>query len=271
MAALKPTVSLALIVGWLGLAGTEARAHVISAPSNSFNADALLNLSAGPYDSQGSLTTDNPLPWWDSSVVNQFYGGVPNDQQKLQFSNAIITMVQKTFAQSGVPLTLTNNPNDPVPHAISVVSNASYPGNPNAAGIANIGGSGFTFIDQFVYAKTLNQLEWAVAHNVAHELMHDFGVDHHDTSGQYLDSGVTDWTTLVDPNAVFSPAAVSDLLGHNFRVPEGLSWYNNGAEMIGSASDASTFAAPVPEPSTLALWAAGGVLLMAFRTRRRAA
>ncbi len=162
MPAVKPSISIALAVCWLGFQVTEARAHVIDIPSNYFIVDALVNLSAGPYDSQGTLTAGNAQPWWYSPAVEKFYGGVPNSQQISQFSNAVISDVQQTFALSGVPLTITNNPNDGVPHAISVVSNTSYPGNPNAAGIADLGGSGFTFIDQFVYANSLDQLEWAV-------------------------------------------------------------------------------------------------------------
>ncbi len=110
------------------------------------------------------------------------------------------------------------------------------------------------------------------AHNISHELMHDFGVGHHDTTGQYLDSGVTNWSTLINPNAVFSPAAVADLLSRNFRVPLGLSWGGgNGAEMIGHAPnmDVSMLASPVPEPSTIALWTVGGMLIVLARSRRR--
>lgn len=271
MSVLKPAVSIALALGWLGWYGTLADGHVIDEPSSYFIADSLINMGGGPYDSQNTLTTGNPQPWWYSPAVDRFYGGVPNAQQIWQFSDAVITRVQKTFALSGVPLTLTNNPNDGVPHAISVVSGTTFPGNPNAAGIADVGGSGFTFLDQFIYANNLDQLEWAVAHNVSHELMHDFGVGHHDTTGQYLDSGVTNWSTLINPNAVFSPAAVSDLLSHNFRVPLNSMWATSSGEMIGNAPDidTSTFAAPVPEPSALALWGLGGLGLAVVRRTRR--
>jgi hypothetical protein len=42
-----------------------------------------------------------------------------------------------------------------------------------------VGGNGFSFIDKLSYATTPDQLAWAVAHNVAHELMHSFGVAIH--------------------------------------------------------------------------------------------
>jgi hypothetical protein len=270
MTAVKPTVSVALVLLWLGSLPTEADAHVMLTNNNHYNVDALVNLSDGPYDSQSTLTTGNPQPWWDSPVVDQFYGGTPNSSQISQFDSTVINRVEGTFALSGINLTLTDNPGDPVPHALSLVSGASYGPSPSAVGIANLGGSGFSFIDQFVYAKSLDELEWAVAHNIAHELMHTFGVDHHDTTGQYLDSGTTYWSTLINPDAVFSPAAVSDLLSRNFRVPEGLSW-SNGAEMIGGVSDSSTLVAPVPEPSTLVLWGIGGAILAASQGRRKRA
>jgi hypothetical protein len=268
MTAAKPAVSIALALGWIGLSAAAAHANVITTPGYSFPVDALLNMGDGPYDSQASLTTGDPKAWWYSAAVDRFYGGVPNASQIKSFENVVISRVQQTFALSGVPLVVTNNPNDPVPHALSVVSNASYGPTPNVAGIATIGGNGFTFMDQFTYATSLDQLEWAVAHNMSHELMHEFGADHHDTTGGYLDSGVTNWSTLIDPKAVFSPAAVSDLLSRNFRVPEGLSW-SNGGEMIGGAPDASTFAAPVPEPSALALWGLGALALGLVRTGRK--
>lgn len=267
MTAVKPTVSIALALCWSGFLGTGADANVMLTADGHYNVAALVNLGSGPYDSQSTLTTGNPQPWWDSPVVDQFYGGTPNSSQITQFDNTVVNRVEQTYALSGIKLTLTDDPSVPAPHALSLVSGADYASNPGAVGIANLGGSGFTFIDQFVYAKSLDQLEWALAHNIAHELMHTFGVDHHDTTGKYLDSGLTYWTTLTDPNAVFSPAAVSDLLSRNFRVPEGLYW-SNGAEMVATGPHPLSAAAPVPEPSAVVLWSLGGAVLALARSRR---
>ena len=78
-----------------------------------------------------------------------------------------------------------------------------------------IGNSGFGFIDNLNYAQSTDQLAWAVAHNISHELMHAFGVAvHHDQTGTYLDSATATWSLLIDPNTTFSPAAVQDILSN---------------------------------------------------------
>ncbi len=237
-----------------------------NSPPTQSVADAYLNMANGPYPEAAQLTSGGAQPWYLSPSVEKVFGGVPNDQQRLDFSNAVLNRVEQTFQLGGVPLALTNNPNDPVSHTVSVVSGTSYPANPNAVGIADVGNNGFTFVDKLPYATTVDELEWAVAHNVAHELMHAFGVGHHDTTGNYLDSAVTPWSTLVNPSATFSPAAVQDLLSKNFRAsPNTL--YGLGAEMIDR--DVSTLGTQaVPEPATILVWGMASLALGFLRYRR---
>ncbi len=225
-----------LALGWilLGVFGSVGFASSASGSSRYYT-DAYLNMSDTGYADAASLTAGNAHPWYTSPVVDQFYGGEPNAQQQADFERTVAIRVMDTYRKSGLDLQLTNNPNDPVPHTLSVVSGTSSPLNPSAVGITNIGGSGFTFIDGLKYANTLDQLEWAVAHNVAHELMHAFGGGHHDTTGQYLDAAVTNWDTLINPNATFSPDAVAELRTKDFRDPNGLYasyWGSFGNEEI---------------------------------------
>lgn len=249
------------------------------ASSNRYFADALINMSAGPtYAQEDSLTGGGALPWYESPVVERFYGGEPDARERQQFVAKVINRVIDTYKKSGLDLTVTDNPNDDVPHTLSVVSGTSSPSNPDAVGITTIGGSGFSFIDKLGYANTLDELQWAVAHNVAHELMHAFGGDHHDTTGDYLDAGVTNWSTLVDPDATFSRDAVAELMTKDFRDPSsGYNFYGLynafGAEMVDHDGDpagvhTTMIAAPVPEPTALGLWALGGLGILLFRNRR---
>ena len=77
-----------------------------------------------------------------------------------------------------------------------------------------MGASGFGFIDKLSYATTPDQLAWAVAHNVSHELMHALGVaTHPDQTGQYLEFGRGGrGQMLTEPNARLSPQAVQLLM-----------------------------------------------------------
>jgi hypothetical protein len=262
------TLALAFLA--LALVAPAVSGSVIYQPS--YYTDAYLNMGNGPYDEATNLTAGGAQPWYLSPVVQGLYGGVPSAQQRQDFENTVYARVKDTYAQSGVPIQLTNNPNDPVAHALSVVSGTYGPSNADAVGITTVGGSGFSFIDGLKYASSVDQLEWAVAHNVAHELMHAFGAGHHDTTGNYLDAAVTSWDTLVNPDAVFGPDAVADLQGRNFRQYQGAyGYYNNGlwgGEMIAPDVDGTTLVAPVPEPATMALWAVGVAGLALARLRR---
>jgi hypothetical protein len=240
--------------------------------------DGLVNLGAGPYPAAASLTTGNPQPWYTSPVVTQLFGGTPSAQQQADFTSAVLQRVEQTYQMSGLPVTLTGDPSLPAHHTLSVVSGLSYGPNADAVGITYQGGDGLSFIDKFGAAGSVDELEWAVAHNVAHELMHAFGGDHHDTTGTYLDAAVSPWSALVDPGTIFSPEAVQDMLSNDFRRDPGL-FYGADAQMLksghaGQCSCAScqllaSGTASVPEPTTWAIWTLGLMAAVArIRPRR---
>jgi hypothetical protein len=211
--------------------------------------DAFVNLGSGPYPEQNQITTGNTQPWYNSSLIGNFFGGQPSLQQQQGFSDAVIQRVEQTFQQSGVPITLTDNPNVPAAHTLSVVSNTSSLTFPGAIGTTNIGANGFTFIDPITKsAQTLDQLEWIVAHNVSHELMLAFGVpEKYDQTGNYIDSTNANWSMMTSPSATFSPAAAQALLAQ-MGLTNPNSAYQPGAQMLDPP--------PVPEPGTMAIWVA---------------
>lgn len=188
---------------------------------------------------------------------------------------------------------MTVDSDDFTRRSLSVVSGASYGPIPSAVGIAHTGFHGFTFVDKFTEPRSLDELTTALSNNIAHELMHVFGVDHHDTTGSYLDSGITSWEVMTDPEAVFGPEAVSDLLSRDFRsvsyrpgvrlgqeigdrstcsLGSGCSLHNGGWPGIESegAVQAQILASPVPEPGTILIWTLGGAALGILASRRRA-
>ena len=241
-------------------APTPAPAPVANVPAPTF--DAYVNFGTGSFANANSLTTGGPQAWYDSSKIAGLFGGQPTTQQIASFDATVLQRVQQTFALSGVPVTLTDDPNAPAAHTLSVVSNAVNPSLTNAIGMTNIGGNGFHFIDNSApYAKNVDQLESIVAHNVAHELMLAFGVPEiNDQTGHYIDSTTGQLSMFLNPNATFSPGAVKDLLAMNF-LQTGQNYQVNEAQMIGGSS-------PVPEPASLLGWALGGLALAAARRAR---
>ncbi|MDR3632407.1 MAG: PEP-CTERM sorting domain-containing protein [Isosphaeraceae bacterium] len=237
-----------------------------SSSSSSAAADAFINFGTGPYPEASTLTSGGAEAWYLSPTVEHVFGGVPNAQQQSDFTSQVLKDVQQTFSLSGLSPILTTDPTVSANHTISVVANTSYSPNPNAIGITDVGNNGFSFIDNLNSAQSVTDLEWAVAHNIAHELMHAFGVAvHHDQTGTYLDAATASWSLLTDPNTVFSPAAVQDILSHNYG--RSSSSGALGAEQIDG--DQTVTAQPVPEPSTLALWGMLGVGARVARRRRR--
>lgn len=252
-------------------------------------------MGTGPYPFTESLTTGNARPWYESPVAQRLFGGVPGTSQIQSFSELVLDRVQNAYSRSGVSdLRLTLDPNAGAPRALSVVSNTRYGPIPQAAGVALSGFSGFSFIDVFSDARSVDELGWLVAHNVAHELMHTFGVDHYDTTGGFLDSGITNWSTMLDPEATFSASAVADLNARDFsQVGHATRFAPASGQRIGDVGDfqwscrhcqtlalaqqlggpdgtTSASVAPVPEPASLVSW---GVLvgLFAWLVRRRSA
>jgi hypothetical protein len=231
-----------------------------ASPPSTATVNAYLNMGAGLYPLASQITTGTAQPWYNSSQIASFFGGQPSAEQQADFSNAILQRVQQTFQQSGVPITLSNSPNVPAAHTLSLVSNTTSNTIPGVIGMTQIGGSGFSFIDQEAKtAQSLDQLEWIVAHNISHELMLAFGVgEKYDQTGNYIDARNASFAMMVNPSATFSPAAAQALLATNLTSSTG----TLGAQEINPT--------PVPEPTTVVFWvsaALGGILLHHRRSR----
>lgn len=265
-------------------------AQAVAPVSNAAPVSAFINFGSGPYPTASDLTAGTPQAWYNSPSVAQAFGGTPTASQQSGFVQSVLADIQHTFQISGMNISLTSDPGTPALHTLSVVSGAWYPSNTGAIGITQVGGNGFGFIDKLSYATTPDQLAWAVAHNVSHELMHALGVaTHPDTTGTYLDCSTATWQMLTDPNTKFSPEAVQMMLSAS----GGAAGLNSalGAELLhlpgysascncpfcqsvrklGLAIDgAQLLEQPVPEPATIALWSVGG-LAGAIALRRRSA
>ena len=232
-AAINPTVvaptvttppavtSVASIPAAVSVPPPAATPMVASTPSAAAPVDAFINMTTGPYPSASSLTTGTAEPWYDSPSAIHAFGGVPNAQQQVSFEQAVLQDVQHTYQLSGMNPTLTTDPNTPALHTLSVASGVSDPTNANAIGLTNVGGNGFSFIDKLDYATNPTDLAWAVAHNVAHELMHAFGLGYHPDGGNYVDAASTSWLTLTDPSTQFGPAATQLLLASQYGTLSG--------------------------------------------------
>lgn len=271
-----------------------------SGSTNPTSADAFVNFGSGPYPGENGLTTGNAQPWSQSPVVSRVFGGTPNAGQQQSFINDVVARVEQIYHNQGIPLTLTTDPTVSASRTESVVSGTSYSGNPAAIGIASMGSSGFSFIDKFDPVTSVDELEKALSYNIAHELMHTFGVDHLDKTGNYLDAATASWDKLTKDGLLFSPQAVEALKNRNMN---GTTSASIGAELAHSgAHDCSgdcphsypsaqvcpycemgtvpgprsetIIPSPVPEPGTLLVWAAligAGATGKALRSRRRAA
>jgi hypothetical protein len=214
-----------------------------------FSVNAFVNMGSGPYPDAATITTGNAQPWYDSPQVVGFFGGPPSASQQAAFTSTVMARVDTAFALSGVPVTLTDNPNVTAAHAVSLVSGSTAQLNPGAIGMTEIGGNGFSFIDQEAKtASSLDRLEWLVAHNVAHELMLAFGVgESYDQSGHYLEARNADPAMMFSAAATFSPSASQALNQALANTPVNPS-SAQGAQVIAPQ--------PVPEAGALALWAA---------------
>lgn len=232
------------------------------APAPAPAADAFINTGVGPYPEAALITSGGALPWYNSAQVTGLFGGPPNAQQQAAFTGAVMQDVRQTFADSGVAVSLTGDPNAHAAHTLSLVSNTVPPLLPTAIGMTDVGANGFSFIDQEAKsAQSVDQLALIVAHNVAHELMLAFGVgENYDTSGHSIDARNASLTMMLDPHARFSPAAAAAL-------NQALA----AADPAGGATAAQVVdAQAVPEPATAAVWVAGLLAAAAFRFRSRA-
>jgi hypothetical protein len=249
------------------VANSSAAPVSASAASTSAPVDGYINLGVGPYPAQGSITTGNAQPWYDSPQITSLFGGQqPTAQQQQSFDAIVLQRVQQSFSQSGVSVTLTDNPSVPALHTVSLVSNTTSASLPSAIGMTQVGGNGFSFINVSApSAQTLDQLEWLVAHNISHELMLAFGVpENYDTTGNYLDAKMASFSMMVNPNATFSPAAAQALTQALAALGNTGSTNQLGAQGLNGSS--------VPEPTTLAIWVlATTALFVAKRTRSRRA
>ncbi|CAN5883868.1 hypothetical protein BH23PLA1_BH23PLA1_00650 [soil metagenome] len=241
--------------------------------------DAFVNLGAGPYPSADGLASGNPKPWYSSSVVTQFFNGrEPDSAARSQFTRDVLDRVEQTYLQSGLDISLTSDPNHSAAHTLSVVADSYYPGNSNAIGVADLKGDGFTFIDAFSPARDLDSLTWAVAKNVAHELMHAFGGDHHDETGRYLDAGIMSWDVLLKPEVtVFSPDSVAELARLDFQdrselASLGFQGADGHKQRCGCqiCHGGPLMQQTVPEPTTVALWSLAAMGLIVVGRRRQA-
>ena len=224
--------------------------------------NAFINLGSSPYPDQNQITTGNAQPWYDSTQVASLFGGQPSVQQQQSFDAAVFQRVEQTFSLSGIPITLTDNPSVSAAHELSVVSNTSSLAFPGAIGTTAIGGNGFSFIDTIAQsAQTVDQFEWIVAHNVAHELMLAIGVgENYDQSGSFIDSTRANWVMMTNPSSTFSPAAAAAIR----------------AAISPSDSDRIIQTAPqivlpmaTPEPTTWALWGLAAAAVLWRRKRAR--
>ena len=159
-------------------------------------------------------------------------------------------------------ISLTTDPTVPAAHTLSLVSNTVSNTIPGVIGMTQVTGSGFSFFDQEVKsAQTLDQLGWIVAHNISHELMLAFGVgENYDQSGNYIDARNANWSMMVSPSATFSPAAAQALTAAIASNPPIVSG-DQEAQVINGT--------PVPEPTTVAIWATG-LLAAVVLGRKRA-
>ncbi len=264
--------------------------------SSSHTTAAFINFGNGPYSEAQTLTTGNPQAWYQSASVQSVFHGTPTATQQAAFTSEVLQVVQSTYNHSGLNISLTTDPTQNYAHTLSVVSGASYSGNGAAIGITDVGNDGFSFIDKFGQAKSPDELAKAIGNNIAHELMHAFGIaGHPDQTGTYIDAATANWSTLTGGQTTFSPQAAQLLAAQNFLNGPGKDFtqgalgltglelltehhpvlcncpYCQGLRKLKAAAGLSIGAAsPVPEPTTVALWgfAATAALMVRRRTRR---
>lgn len=229
-------------------------------------ANAYLDLGQGPYTGAGLLASGTPQAWYDSPQVAQLFGGVPTAQQQQSFDETVLQRVQQTFQLSGISVSLTDNPSASAQHTMSLVSGASSMAYPGAIGTTDLGASGMSFIDPMAQAaQSVNQLEWIVAHNIAHELMLAFGVgENYDQTGNYIDARNANLSMLLNPDATFSAGAAKAI-----EAALGLNGFQQVLQPGAQAISPPVAAVPAPEPATIAMWSLAAATAVVAARRRR--
>ena len=265
-----------------------------SAPATSgHSVDAYINFGNGPYSEAQSLTTGNAQSWTQSQAVQSVFHGTPTATQQSAFTSEVLQTIQNTYSHSGLNISLTTDPTQNYAHTMSVVSGASFSGNSAAIGITDVGNDGFSFIDKFGQAKSPDELATAIGNNIAHELMHAFGIaGHPDQTGTYIDAATASWSTLTGAQTTFSPQAAQMLSTLNFLNGPGKEFTQGtlgltGLELLtehhptfcncpycqslrklkAAEGLAVTDASQVPEPTTVALWGVAATGLVIARRR----
>ena len=273
-------------------APTPSVAAAAAAATAGHSVDAFINFGNGPYSEAQSLTTGGAQAWYQSPSVQSVYHGTPTAAQQAAFQSEVLQVAHDTYAKAGMNVSLTTDPTHNYAHTMSVVSGTSYSGNSQAIGITDVGNDGFSFIDKLNLAKTPDELASAVGHNIAHELMHAFGIaSHPDQTGTFLDAASASWSVLTNAQTSFSPQATQLLSTENFLNGPGKEFtqgslgvsglelltehhpvtchcpYCNSLRALKAAEGLSVDASPVPEPTTVALWGVAVVGLVVARRR----
>lgn len=262
--AATPIINSAPIIATASLpaAMTPAAVTAPTAQPSAGIANGFINFGSGPYPDAGFIAGGSPQAWYTSPQVAALFGGTPTPAQQAEFTSTVLHLTEQAFSQSGVPVTLTTDPNAAAAHTLSVVSNSSSIPFPNSIGTTSLGGSGFSFIDKEANASaSVGQLEQILSHNLAHELMLAFGVpEKFDQTGNYLDATNANWAMMVSPTATFSPSAaqaINQALQAENASGAGNDWL---AQYVSPQ--------PAPEPATILGWGLG-LLAVAAGSRLR--
>lgn len=268
----------------LGLSTAAAAAPVVvpTVPPSMYNAN--INFDTGYYPDAAGLVNSGTITSWSASPsYTRFLGGNPATSQDVQaFEQDVLGKVRNIFAQSGlgqVSITANANPAS-AQHTISVIGGATYDGSHDILGMTYVGGSGFSYLNNFQNGMIDSQdkLETALARNISHELMHAFGGGHVHDTGLWVDSATTTWNSLVspDPNAnVFSAEAANNITGLlNGTIGPNLASSASGEHVDGymingrHVDGQQIAASPVPEPSTWIGFGLVGLAGIAWRSRK---
>ena len=93
-------------------------------------------------------------------------------------------------------------------------------------------------------------------------MMLAFGVpENYDQTGNYIDAKMANWSMMVSSASTFSPAAAQAISQALASQNDASSAYQLGAQ------EYNPLPAPIPEPTTIALWVMGAAGLVIARQR----